>query len=553
MGHGAAWVSKGHDTTWVSKGHGAVSLRHDAAWVSMGHGAAWVSKGHDAAWVSKGHGAVSLRHDAAWVLMGHGAAWVSKGHNAAWVSKGRNATLGEIVENTIQTGITKLSSALQNSLAEQSKLQNTAEALDASANSLNKIAMDMCKSITDATTVTSQITKTAVTYKEALLSTNTRPVLAPACPPPPTQSQDQEYSLQIGLERKARQILLDSATQEGHCFSTHKIKEKAEKALANMTPLPPAATKIQEVMKLKNGSIIIQFDTKEAADWIREPTNEAIFTKDFDPDTSIRKRVHPVVIPRIPTTFDPGNPEHLQEIKLANRIPDKNIKAARWIKPEYRRMPGQRFAHAIFSFSSAAEANRALRDCLYICNVRTFPKKLKFEPKQCMKCQKWGHYAAECHAQYDTCGTCGNKHKTKDCTEEYKRFCIPCKADTQASWDRDCPEFRRKCKEYNGFHPENNLVYFPTEEDWMLTTCPYRIPFEEKFPECFAVASLPPPNRTEHQLPTCPIAKKNKPWKQNRANGQAVMENFFDTRINTQGDQAAPANHNTGVDEDEDT
>ncbi|KAH9064433.1 hypothetical protein EDB87DRAFT_1556647, partial [Lactarius vividus] len=127
-----------------------------------------------------------------------------------------------------------------------------------------------------------------------------------------------------------------------------------------MSPQPKSPIKIQEVMKLKNGSIIIQFDTKEAADWIRMPINEASFTKEFDPDTSIRERVHPLMIPRVPTTFDPDDPAHLCEIEEANRIPDKTIKAARWIKPTYRHAPEQRFAHAILSFSSAAEANRVL-------------------------------------------------------------------------------------------------------------------------------------------------------------------------------------------------
>jgi len=101
-----------------------------------------------------------------------------------------------------------------------------------------------------------------------------------------------------------------------------------EKALANITPTPPVTIKIQEVLKLKNGSNIIQFTAKEAADWIRQPENEASFTKLFDPDTSIRKRTHPLLIPQVPTTFDPSNPIHLREIEEANSIPDQCIKKA---------------------------------------------------------------------------------------------------------------------------------------------------------------------------------------------------------------------------------
>ncbi len=35
------------------------------------------------------------------------------------------------------------------------------------------------------------------------------------------------------------------------------------------------------------------------------------------------------------------------------------------------------------------------------------------------------------------------------------------------------------------------MVYFPTEEEWTLTTRPDRIPVEERFPQHFAVNSLP--------------------------------------------------------------
>ncbi len=68
---------------------------------------------------------------------------------------------------------------------------------------------------------------------------------------------------------------------------------------------------------------------------------------------------------------------------------------------------------------------------------------------------------------------------------ENKRYCVSCKSDLHASWAHECPEFLRKCEEYNGYHPENKLIYFPTDEDWMLTTHPERIPFKDKFPEHF--------------------------------------------------------------------
>ena len=72
-----------------------------------------------------------------------------------------------------------------------------------------------------------------------------------------------------------------------------------------------------------------------------------------------------------------------------------------------------------------------------------------------------------------------------------------------------------------------------------MTTRPSRLPFEEKFPEHFYVGSLPQPNHTECQLPTCPIGKKNKQAPKDGEKGQAVIETFFSNQVRP---STAPAN-----------
>jgi hypothetical protein len=438
--------------------------------------------------------------------------------------------LGEHFEKSLHTEMDKLSTVITSSLAEQTRSLNTPGALTETITNLKQVASDMSKTINEATTATTHINNTALNYKQALLHTTAKP------PPPPPQTQqvrphnDIRYdntAILLGIDKKARQILFDSGKGEDNLWNTSEIREKAKAAMANIQPAPPEDTEIQEVIKLRKGSLILQFVTKEAADWLRKPEVATAFTKKFDPDTAIRDRTHPIMVPRIPLTFDPGNPAHLREVEETNGLTPKTIKKARWIKPEYRRAPGQSCAHAIFTISSVTNANRAIKEGIYICNTCTFPKKLKFEPKQCMKCRKWGHYASECRAEKDACGTCGGQHKMNECKIENKRYCVSCRSDTHASWDRKCPEFIRKCDEYSGFHPENNLVYFPTDEDWTVTTRPYKVPFEDKFPARFNVCSLPLPNQKARLPPTRPIGKKNKKRNNNNGPGQAVIENFF--------------------------
>jgi hypothetical protein len=456
--------------------------------------------------------------------------------------------IGDCLEKTVQKEMEKLSTTIKSSIADQCKSLSPTNSITDAVSTLRQVASDMGKSINEVTTATTQISDMVQSYKEALLSTTKQ-----LTQPRPTNTQHASPSpgsgLQHGIDKKARQVLLDNDKGEDNHLNIYEIKESAAATLANLMPPPPEGSAVQEVIKLRNGSCILQFTTKETADWLQTPANEVAFTRRFDLDTSIRDHVHPIMVPRIPLSFDPSNPTHLREVEETNRLPTKAIKKARWIKPDYRHAPGQSCAHAIFTINSTADANRLLKDGIYVCNARIFPKKLKYKPKQCMKCRKWGHYAADCQAPTDTCRTCGGQHKTKDCTVANRRHCVSCRSDTHTSWDRNCPEFLRKCDEYSGFHPENNLLYFPTDEDWTLTMRPDKLPLEDKFPTHFTVSSLPPPDRTQRQLPSRPIGKKSK-RPSNNDTSQAVLENFFERLVSTQEAQtdAPPAR----IDDDED-
>ena len=94
-------------------------------------------------------------------------------------------------------------------------------------------------------------------------------------------------------------------------------------------------------------------------------------------------------------------------------------------------------------------------------------------------------------ATKDTCGTCGDSHRTNLCTNKDKRYCVTCKSTNHTSWDRNCPEFNRRCYLVDKKNLENSLTYFPTEQDWTLAPRPTRIPLNERFPAKYAVNSLP--------------------------------------------------------------
>ncbi|KAF6761384.1 hypothetical protein DFP72DRAFT_781362, partial [Ephemerocybe angulata] len=95
-----------------------------------------------------------------------------------------------------------------------------------------------------------------------------------------------------------------------------------------------------------------------------------------------------------------------------------------------------------------------------ICGAILRARKDKKEPIRCRKCQLYGHIARDCKNKDDICGTCGTSgHWTAQCSTPQTRRCISCRGSNHASWDRQCPEFIRRCYEYDQRNPENTLPY----------------------------------------------------------------------------------------------
>ena len=463
--------------------------------------------------------------------------------------------LAEHIGRTMHEEMDKMSTMLKVSLAEQSKALTPPENLAETVTSLKQVASDMSKSINEATTVTTQINDTAHSYKQALLRTTTQAMhlsrdSASTYPtaeeegmfvaPQPARSPEQtDPKILRDMDRKARQILIDTLDPDITGVSQAEIKEKVSIAITKITePAPPKDTSVIEVIKLRKGGFTILFKDKATVKWLQEPGVEHEFTTELSRDAVIVKCSYSLLVPRIPLSFNPANEEHLREVEECNDIPADTITKARWIKPVNRRVDGQRAAHAIFIFKDIMTTNLCIRDGLKVCGLHIRPSRLKHEPMQCMKCRRWGHFAHACLASADTCRTCGEEHRTSNCDNKEKTYCVSCKSNTHASWDRECPEFRKRCDQFNENYLENNLPYFPSEESWTLTPRPNKLQRHEKFPPKYAVNALQQPGNGNREVST-----KSKHQKQRIAKmppNQSTMDQFI-TKGNTQATEAGNA------------
>ena len=364
------------------------------------------------------------------------------------------------------------------------KALKTAEAAVDTSKDLKGDTASILSKLGQVTNVTDKIASTTQSYKDVLVARQE-----------PSLRSSVDPKVLGDMDRKAKQILVDIFGEDGNNTLDKSLTDliaKANEALDNMTDAnKPAAAKVDSVFKTRKNAILLTLNSREAADWVREPGNEETFANAFSKGAHIREREYNLVAPRVPLTFEPDNKKHLREIEESNSLPAHVIRKARWIKPAERRRVGQTHAYAIITVTSVDTANKIIKDGLGICSSFIRPMKLKQEPTQCMKCRRWGHFADKCLQLEDTCGTCGGKHCTSSCTSKDKRHCVSCGSNSHASWDRACPDFIRRCAFIDERNPDNSMPFFPARQDWTLVTRPSRVPMAERFPTAYAVNSLP--------------------------------------------------------------
>ncbi|KIJ11401.1 hypothetical protein PAXINDRAFT_157320 [Paxillus involutus ATCC 200175] len=373
------------------------------------------------------------------------------------------------VITAIAPHVLKTSESLHENVEEIKQLQ-TSISSNSNPNAINiQVSIERVEEATDAILSSLEDVKNVVTLlnpsleatQNCINSLVAKTTESPPLPHAQTQLQPTSYSAAVKATTSSNHpvsaALARAAIQDHQIFlepqqgqplftadqSTNDIAETMKMVLDNIHQDDAPPLIIKALSKMKNGGLIIEFDSYPSAQWLRQDEIRDTFLMMLGTSAEFKERIYSILIPFLPVSSQIYEDKWIRAIEVENDLPIHAIRSTRWIKPIEKRSPGQRVAHAIFQLNSPQAVNILLRDGLYICKDKLHPMKDKREPIRCACCQKWGHIARDCKATHDTCATPAN--------------------------NPHCPTYERKCEELDAKHPENSMPYFPTIEEWTQT------------------------------------------------------------------------------------
>lgn len=219
---------------------------------------------------------------------------------------------------------------------------------------------------------------------------------------------------------KDRRLVLNEAIKKEEQINPLKLRNQINKAFEEKKEI--ATPVVATVSKSFLGTSIILTTTEQfSAEFLTQ--NRAIWEPYFKfrnatKDTTWSK----VVIHKIPLDIF-GHEEGLDlledEIRTFNGL--NPVSKPNWISSiENRRI--KKHASAIISFETKAEADKAIRNRLYIAGASMRAVEcISIKPNQCKRCQGFGHLEHNCSKDYN-CSICAKNHPTR------LHFCTTCKA-----------------------------------------------------------------------------------------------------------------------------
>lgn len=156
----------------------------------------------------------------------------------------------------------------------------------------------------------------------------------------------------------------------------------------------------------------------------------------INPQLVLKRRVYPIIIHGVPTSFNPASRTHVHDfIEENNGVLDTATRFV-WAN-KYSIEAGKPFSSLIVHLTDPEAANIAIRDCICFKHLLKVTDRSTKRVKQCYQCLDFGHYAKACHESFRSCSHCAGEHPFDACPKRAEPLC--CVNCTQSFLEESLP------------------------------------------------------------------------------------------------------------------
>lgn len=175
--------------------------------------------------------------------------------------------------------------------------------------------------------------------------------------------------------------------------------------------------KIKSIQRHASNYMVVYLQSQTVADSLQKQANNWLPT--FSTHLIIRPDTHAVLVHGIPTTFNPQNPEHLEDLIASNGDRLSSVKAVRWMNTKVIEEEQKHYSSIIILLTDRDAAHRCVKHQIWYRYNRKRTELGRQPPTRCFNCLKSGHSAAAC-PNPPLCPYCGDDPHAHTCSSKGK-------------------------------------------------------------------------------------------------------------------------------------
>lgn len=172
---------------------------------------------------------------------------------------------------------------------------------------------------------------------------------------------------------------------------------------------------VRSVKRHTFNDLILHLESPSHAETLRKSVET--WLPSFSPNLTLKPKTHAILVHGIPTTFNPQNPDHLEDLIASNGDRLASLKSIRWMNTKEVEEEKKNYPSIILFLADREAAQRCVRDQIWYRFNKKRTEAGKKPPPRCYNCLKAGHTAAAC-PQKALCPYCGDEHHAHTCTKK---------------------------------------------------------------------------------------------------------------------------------------